>query len=99
MNRPIRIGLIAEGQTELGSSVPYVKPEEGGKLIPRKNEGALHTLIRRELKDAGLPDCNFVQRHPSTKEIRKEKHAYIEWVLGKTILTNDCAKFITSFIE
>ncbi len=73
MNRPLRIGLIAEGQTELGSSVPYVKPEEGGKLIPRENEGALHTLIRRELIDSGLPDCDFVQRHPSTKEIRKGK--------------------------
>jgi hypothetical protein len=73
MNRPLRIGLIAEGQTELGPSVPYVKPEDGGKLIPKENEGALHTLIRRELIDAGLPDCDFVQRHPSTKEIRKGK--------------------------
>jgi len=73
MNRPIKIGLISEGQTELGPSVTYVKPEDGGKLIPKENEGALHTLIRRELKDAGLPDCDFVQRHPSTKEIRKGK--------------------------
>ena len=71
MNRPIRIGLIAEGQTELGSSIPYIKPEDGGKVIPRENEGALHTLVRRELKDAGLSDCNFVHRHPSTKETRK----------------------------
>jgi hypothetical protein len=73
MNRPLRIGLIAEGQTELGPSVPYVKPEDGGKVIPKENEGALHTLIRRELKDAGLPDCNFVHRHPSTKENNKGK--------------------------
>jgi hypothetical protein len=69
MNRPIRIGLIAEGKTELGSSISNINPEEGGKIIPKENEGALHTLIRRELKDAGLPDCNFVHRHPSTKEI------------------------------
>ena len=44
MSRPIRIGLIAEGETELGKSVPYIKPEDGGKPIPRENEGALHTL-------------------------------------------------------
>jgi hypothetical protein len=83
MNRPIRIGLIAEGPTELGSSVPYIKPEDGGKLIPKENEGALHTLIRRELKEAGLPDCNFVHRHPSTKEIRKGKVACGFGVLEK----------------
>ena len=68
MNRPIRIGLIAEGETELGSSVPYLKPEEGGKEISRENEGALHTLIRRELCNAGLSDCSFVHRHPSLRE-------------------------------
>lgn len=68
MNRPIRIGLIAEGRTELGFSVPDIKPEDGGKIIKRENEGALHTLIRQELRDAGLPDCDFVQRHPSMKE-------------------------------
>jgi hypothetical protein len=48
--------------------IPYIKPEDGGKVIERNNEGALHTLIRRELKTAGLPDCNFVQRHPSSKQ-------------------------------
>ncbi len=68
MNRPIRIGLIAEGEAELGSSVPYIKPEEGGKIIEREKEGALHTLIRRELTNCGLPDCSFVHRHPSIKE-------------------------------
>ncbi|WP_373530793.1 hypothetical protein [Nostoc sp.] len=68
MNRPIRIGLIAEGEAELGASIPYIKPEDGGKVIERNNEGGLHTLIRRELKTAGLPDCNFVQRHPSISE-------------------------------
>lgn len=73
MNRPIRIGLIAEGEAELGASIPYIKPEDGGKIIERKNEGALHTLIRRELKSAGLPDCNFVQRHPSIKESQLSK--------------------------
>lgn len=70
MNRPIRIGLIAEGEAELGASIPYIKPEDGGKVIERNNEGALHTLIRRELEIAGLPDCNFVQRHPSSSESR-----------------------------
>ena len=43
MNRPIRIGLIAEGEAELGTSIPYIKPEEGGKVIERDKEGALHT--------------------------------------------------------
>jgi hypothetical protein len=72
MNRSIRIGLIAEGEAELGSSVPYIKPEEGGKIINREEEGALHTLIRRELNQCGLPDCNFVHRHPSIKERDKK---------------------------
>jgi hypothetical protein len=71
MSRPIRIGLIAEGEAELGSSVPYLKPEEGGKIIGREQEGALHTLIRRKLKNSGLPDCDFVHRHPSIKEMGK----------------------------
>lgn len=44
--------------------------EDGGKIIERNNEGALHILIRRELESAGLPDCDFVQRHPSTSESR-----------------------------
>jgi hypothetical protein len=68
MNRPIRIGLIAEGEAELGTSIPYIKPEDGGKVIERRQEGALHTLIRRELESFGLPDCNFVHRHPSIQE-------------------------------
>jgi hypothetical protein len=33
MNRAIRIGLIAEGEAELGASIPYIKPEDGGKGI------------------------------------------------------------------
>jgi hypothetical protein len=68
MNRPMRIGLIAEGEAELGASVPYIKPEEGGQIIELEKEGALHTLIRRELQELGLPDCRFVHRHPSIKE-------------------------------
>jgi hypothetical protein len=72
MNRSIRIGLIAEGEAELGSSVPYIKPEEGGKIIERDREGALHTLIRRKLNSCGLPDCDFVHRHPSMKERDKK---------------------------
>ncbi len=73
MNRGIRIGLIAEGEAELGASIPYIKPEDGGKIIDRDKEGALHTLIRRELTNLGLPDCDFVQRHPSIRENQKKK--------------------------
>lgn len=68
MSRPIRIGLIAEGEAELGTSVPYIKPEDGGRIIERNREGALHTLIRRELQSAGFSDCYFVHRHPSIGE-------------------------------
>jgi hypothetical protein len=71
MIRPIRIGLIAEGEAELGVSVPYIKPEEGGKVIDREKEGALHTLIRRELENSGLPGCDFVHRHPTFQEAQK----------------------------
>jgi hypothetical protein len=67
MNRSIRIGLIAEGEAELGESIPYINPEDGGKVIERFREGALHTLIRRELQNIGL-DCDFVQRHPTNHE-------------------------------
>lgn len=69
MNRAIRIGVIAEGEAELGASIPYIKPEDGGKVIERDKEGALHTLIRRELESLGLL-CDFVQRHPSISESR-----------------------------
>jgi hypothetical protein len=69
MNRSIRIGVIAEGEAELGASIPYIKPEDGGKVIERDKEGALHTLIRRELESLGL-HCDFVQRHPSISESR-----------------------------
>ena len=72
MMRPLRIGLIAEGEAELGSSIPYIKPEEGGKIIEREKEGALHTLIRRELNSSGFSDCDFVHRHPSIKEAQKK---------------------------
>ncbi len=67
MNRPLRIGLIAEGEAELGASIPYINPEDGGKIIERCREGALHTLIRREIQGIGL-DCDFVQRHPTNHE-------------------------------
>lgn len=68
MNRPIRIGLIAEGEAELGASVPYIKPEEGGQVIEPEREGALHRLIRREFARMGLPDCAFIHRHPTFQE-------------------------------
>ncbi len=86
MNRPIKIGLIAEGETELGNSIPYIKPEEGGKPIARENEGALHTLIRRELKAIGILDCDFIQRHPTLKETRKRKSRTGHSILDKKYL-------------
>jgi hypothetical protein len=73
MSRALRIGLIAEGEAELGPSVPYLKPEEGGKPIDPSQEGALHTLIRRELARINIPDCRFVHRHPSMQEQRKSQ--------------------------
>jgi hypothetical protein len=86
VNRPIRIGLIAEGEAELGPSIPYIKPEDGGKLIERNAEGALHTLIRRELKDIGLPDCHFVQRHPLVRESRVLKRRVGHSILERKYL-------------
>ena len=71
MIRPLRIGLLAEGETELGKSIPYVTPQEGGKPIDLNSEGALHTLIRRELELIGITNCEFIQRHPSYKESPK----------------------------
>lgn len=82
MNRAIRIGLIAEGEAELGKSIPYIKPEDGGKIIHPEDEGGLHKLIRRELASVGISDCNFVQRHPSSKEMkvvkRRTGHSILE---------------------
>lgn len=67
--RPIRIGLIAEGQAELGTSVPYLyDPKQGGTIIDQTQEGALHTLIRRQLTDDGLPECVFVHRHRTSRD-------------------------------
>ncbi len=91
MNRPMRIGLIAEGEAELGPSIPYIKPEDGGKAIERDAEGALHTLIRRELKGLGLPECHFVQRHPSVRESRVLKRR-----TGHSIL--DC-KYLAQIVS
>lgn len=86
MNRPIRIGLIAEGEAELGASIPWIKPQDGGKVIDREKEGALHTLIRRELKSHNFQDCEFVQRHPSVKESRVMRRATGHGVLQKRYL-------------
>lgn len=88
MNRPIRIGLIAEGEAELGISIPYIKPEDGGKIIERKNEGALHILIRRELEKAGFSDCDFIQRHPLFKEVKRR--------VGHSILQTKYLKQVVS---
>ena len=69
MISPVRVGLISEGEAELGTSVPFIyDPKQGGKVIEREHEGALHTLIRRELLEAGLPDCVFVQRHRTSMD-------------------------------
>lgn len=66
---PIRIGLIAEGPAELGTSVPYLyDPKQGGTIIDQSQEGALHTLIRRQLAAAGLPECVFVHRHRTSRD-------------------------------
>lgn len=86
MKRPIRIGLIAEGEAELGQSVPYVKPTEGGKVIDRTREGALHRLIRRQLQEFGFSDCQFVQRHPGSQEVRKGKIRVGHSILDKKYL-------------
>ncbi len=71
MNRRVQIRPIAEGEAELGASIPYIKPEDGGKVMERKNEAVLHSLIRRELVNAGSPDRDFVQRYPSIQEIQE----------------------------
>ncbi|HEX9924114.1 MAG TPA: DUF4276 family protein [Anaerolineae bacterium] len=42
-------------------------------MIDKSQEGALHTLIRRELEAAGYQGCHFVQRHPSLHETQKGK--------------------------
>jgi hypothetical protein len=86
MNRAIRIGLIAEGEAELGASIPYIKPEDGGKVIERDKEGALHTLIRREINNLGLHDCDFVQRHPSISESRVFKRRVGHSILDRKYL-------------
>ncbi len=86
MNHRLKIGLLAEGETELGKSVPYViNPQQGGKIIPREDEGALHTLIRRELQQLGF-DCDFIHRHPSTKELKKFKMRTGHSILDKKYL-------------
>jgi hypothetical protein len=72
-NAPLRIGLIAEGEAELGPSVPYIRPQDGGTPIELSQEGALHTIIRREIQESGLGDCIFIQRHPTANELRIKK--------------------------
>ena len=62
--RLMRIGVLAEGPTELGQSIREVFPEDGGKPIKRENEGALHTFIRRALELDNEVDCEFIQIHP-----------------------------------
>ncbi len=71
MSRPLRIGLISEGRAELGTSVPDIlDPSDGGKIINPDQEGALHTLIRRELGEVGLNDVAFIHRHRTVKDNR-----------------------------
>ena len=59
MSHLLRIGLISEGEAELGTSVPFIYDPK---------EGALHTLIRRELTESGISDCVFVHRHRTSKD-------------------------------
>ncbi len=82
MSRPLRIGLLAEGEAELGPSVPYLKPEEGGKPIDPTQEGALHILIRRELARIDIPDCQFIHRHPSG-EGGNQRPLRVRWNLAQ----------------
>lgn len=81
MNRPLRIGLISEGRAELGTSVPNIlDPSDGGKIINPAQEGALHTLIRRELAEIGLLNIAFVHRHSTVKDgrILRTGHSVIQ---------------------
>ena len=81
MSRPLRIGLISEGRAELGTSVPSIlDPSDGGKIINPAQEGALHTLIRRELAEIGLPNIAFVHRHSTVKDgrILRTGHSVIQ---------------------
>lgn len=64
--RVIRVGVIAEGKTELKLIGNRILPEDGGKVIAQENEGALHTFIRRELDQLGY-GCEFIQLHPEMK--------------------------------
>ncbi len=65
----VRIGLISEGEAELGTSVPFLyDPKQGGTPIDHSQEGALHTLIRRELTAVGFPNCVFIHRHPTPRD-------------------------------
>ena len=87
MNKCLRIGLLAEGKTELGDNFK-ITPQQGGKIIVREKEGALHTLIRRELGLIGF-DCHFIHQHPSLsrKGLRKRRASpEIEIRSGHTIL-------------
>jgi hypothetical protein len=83
MKQPIRVGLIAEGEAELGPSIPYITPQDGGKVIDESEEGALHTLIRRELIADDFSGCQFVQRHPSLHESRKGKRRTGHGILNR----------------
>lgn len=81
MTRTLKIGLISEGRAELGTSVPDVlDPHDGGKIIEPTQEGALHTLIRRELAEIGLVNIAFVHRHPTVKDgrILRTGHSVIQ---------------------
>ena len=69
-------------------------------IIFEKYQVMVDILIRK-LVDGEFPDKKYIKllKRLSKKHILQAKLNYIEWVLGKTILTYDCVKYITTFIE
>jgi hypothetical protein len=70
------------------------------KIVFKKYQIMVDILIAK-LVEHNFPDKDYLNlfKRLSKKEIRKAKLMYIEWVLNKTILTTDCVKCITAFVE
>ena len=69
-------------------------------IVFEKYQVLVDVLIHK-LVDGEFPDKNYIKllKRLSKKHILEAKLNYIEWVLGKTILTYDCVRYITTFIE
>lgn len=69
-------------------------------IVFKKYQVLVDNLIVKFV-EAEYPDKEYIKliKRLSKKYTLQAKHAYIQWVLGKTILTNDCITRITSFIE